>query len=266
MRAAYLLRKRPLRAKRNTRTEHVAIPAPSAPSRRKHRPRAKSIRPASHPLTLPRMTAIFPTPEPLWPRVRASFARAIAAVGDVASIVTGPALSRHAHRRLLGWIRLLEHVVRKLLLAEAAEIHRVAGPRSQQRLAQRTRAARSASRASIDMSCPQTWPARFSFSLPRPPRRTAIAPQPRRAFTEQEECFHLARRLETLRRVLQNPRPHAERLARILARQARCRRDIAALYWWMPARTGHIDPADPRLSIDAYGACTEAPYAFEDTS
>jgi hypothetical protein len=62
--------------------------------------------------------------EPLWQRTRASFSRAIDAIGTPAMIVAIATLTRDLRRAIVGRLFRLEHIVRKLLLAEAAELNR----------------------------------------------------------------------------------------------------------------------------------------------
>jgi hypothetical protein len=151
----------------------------------------------------------------------------------------------------------------------------------------------------LDKSEPSTWRACFSFALPRNPHVVPNAraprilnpwgdyPQPKKSDTHapsaapelttalntrvchsfsEDAPFRLARRFEALRRVLENPRPHAERLARVLAREARRVPQLVTRYVWASARTNDFDPADARLSLDALGAAFHAPDAFKDTS
>ena len=66
--------------------------------------------------------------------------------------------------------------------------------------------------------------------------------------------------------MLENPLPHAERLARLLTRAVRRFPEIVRRYFFAGARTGDYDPADPRLSIDALSAAFTAPEAFPDSS
>jgi hypothetical protein len=73
---------------------------------------------------MPRMTTSSLIAEPLWQRTRASFARAIEAIGTPAAIAALALLTRDLRRAIAGRILRLEHLVRKLLLAEATELHR----------------------------------------------------------------------------------------------------------------------------------------------
>jgi hypothetical protein len=139
---------------------------------------------------------------------------------------------------------------------------------------------------------PETWNARFSFAPPRDPFAVPEARAPRiRALwgeptpkmsdahapvaaepptaLDARVChspFGLARRFEALRRVLENPRPHVERLARVLARAVRRFPEIVRKFVLAPARTNDYDPDDPRLAIEAIARALDAPDAFRDSS
>jgi hypothetical protein len=255
---------------------------------------------------MPRMTAIAePNTEPFWARARAMFARAVAAIGAPAAIALLTSLPADLRRQIIAWLCPLEHVVRKLLLAEAAELHRAArecakrgvrteivslsSPSWSARPLPRTflqplkECAAGAARSNPDMSRPETWAARFSFALPRDPHLVSNAhapriralwgatppdppPRPPRLITEEDAPFRLARRFEALRRVIENPQPHAERLARLIARAVRRFPGIARRYLFAPARTNDYDSADARLGIDVMGQAFDAPDAFSDSS
>ena len=244
--------------------------------------------------------------EPLWQRTRASFARAIEAIGTPAAIAALKLLTRDLRRAISGRILRLEHLVRKLLLAEATELHRIEAARAKRSvriehiplrgMAQtwsaglQTRAsARVAEKRgsedprSINRANPETWPARFSFALPRNTHLVPNARAPRirdpwgpdtppapertpRIIRDEDTPFRLACRLEALRRVLADPKPHAARLARVLVREARRVPHLIHRYAFAAARTNDYDKEDYRLGIDVYGACIDAPAAFRDTS
>jgi hypothetical protein len=248
---------------------------------------------------------------PLWQRARAALARAFAALGGSAAIALINALTPALRRRIVAWLCPLENVVRKLLLAEAGEItrnereQRERGPRAisialrgialhgtprkgsaalLRRTASKAEGAAGAARSSLDLSNPETWPARFSLAPPRDPRAVPEAsaprirslwgplplppppPPPRRAASAESAAFRLARRFEALRRVLEDPLPHARRLARLLQRLERRFPEVIARYALAPARVGDFDAADPRLSTDAYGAGFNGARALADTS
>lgn len=258
---------------------------------------------------MPAIAAPFTT-EPLWTRARAMFARAVAAVGDAQAIARIAALTRTLRREIGRWLSPLEHIVRKLLLAEAAELHRAAvaaaarrvrvehvplrgmaqhcqgggaSPQARQSAVIAEKGAPHGSRSKCDPSQPERWRASFSFALPRNPRYVSNACAPRildpwseypsakpsaapAAPTHHNASFRLARRLEALRRVLENPRPHAERLARLLAREAQRASQLVLRYVLSGPRTDAFDPEDSRLSTDAIGAAFDAPDAFKDSS
>jgi hypothetical protein len=139
----------------------------------------------------------------------------------------------------------------------------------------------------IDLSRPERWRAPFSFAMPQDPRRSANgrgpralalwgpdpAPEPEppprapHLLRAEDAPFRLARRLEALRRVLENPAPYARKLAQLLARAVERRRHAAQRYVIAPARTDDYDPRDHRLRLDAMGAAFLArERAFPDSS
>jgi hypothetical protein len=144
-------------------------------------------------------------------------------------------------------------------------------------------------RAKVDPARPETWRAHFSLAIPRDPRRIPDARAPRiRALWDDDTharraaspsvpqpnarvchalspAFRLARRFEALRRVLENPSVHAERLARALARETRRRSSIMRDYLFAPCRANGHDPADPRLTVDAICEAFDALEAFDSS-
>jgi hypothetical protein len=246
-----------------------------------------------------------PDTNPIWTRARAMFARAVAMLGDAAAIAALAALTPRLRRQIVAWLAPLEHVVRKLLLAEAAALTRAEVERAKHEvriervplrgMAQHwsaglqtrmctTAAARRGSEdpRSMNLARPETWREQFSFALPRPhyvpeahvPRIRALwgdcappPPEPERKprAVNANSPFRLARRFEALRRVLDNPAPHAERLARALAQQVRRLGDIVQRYVVAPCRTNDYDKDDPRLGLDAMCAAHRAA-VFADSS
>lgn len=71
--------------------------------------------------TAPSLTA-----NPLWTRARAMFARALAALGAISAIAARRTLTPEVRRQIVAWLAPLEHIVRKLLLAEAAPLRQSA--------------------------------------------------------------------------------------------------------------------------------------------
>ena len=267
--------------------------------------------------------------EPLWIRARAMYARAVAAIGAPAAIAAIALLGKMLRRDIVAWLCPLEHVVRKLLLAEAAELHRAElariarAPRIEriplrgmamhwQGGSARPPAAQStnarvgddappeAARSKLDRACPETWRTQFSFAIPRNPHLVPNSraprirnpwaeytprPPPKKSDTHASAAaaelsassntrvchsfsasFRLARRFEALRRVLDDPLPHARRLARVLAREVRRFRQVVQRYVMAPCRSNDYDRSDPRLGIDAMGAAFDAPQAFPPDS
>jgi len=236
-----------------------------------------------------RMTSIAAAPsltvEPLWARTRASFARAVAAIGAPVAIAALGLLTRALRRAIVGRVARLEFLVRRLLLAEATAIGRSESTRAPAQ--KHTSAAQTPTRAAprIDYARPETWQARFAFAAPRDPRaipdsqapsiRDLWGPTPppapppvrrRPAHNEEESTFRLARRFEAVRRVLENPLPYARRLACLLTRAVRRFPEIVRRLVLTGARTNDYDRADPPLGIDILGACVDAPEAFPDSS
>jgi hypothetical protein len=246
------------------------------------------------------------TQDPLWTRARAMFTRAVAAVGAPAAIAAIATLSKLLRRDIVAWLYPLECIVRRLLIAEAATLHRAEIARAKRNvrveyvplrgMAQTwiatPPAAHCAKASSIDTIArpeaarpndPATWSAPFSFALPRNERLVPNARAPRiralwgpppppapertpRIIRPERASLRLARRFEALRRVLENPAPYAERLAHMLAREVRRFSAVVRRAVLKGARTDDYDPADPRLSLDALGAAFDAPEAFEDSS
>lgn len=252
--------------------------------------------------TAPSLTA-----NPLWTRARAMFARALAVLGAISAIAARRTLTPEVRRQIVAWLAPLEHIVRKLLLAEAAALRQSAKAyrtvdevkpalcvQSRDRVQTQRTAQPSNSLPSggserlpkqIDLSHPETWTARFSFAAPRDPLSVPESRAPRiralwgatpppapppprlqRAVSAADAPFRLARRLEAIRRVLENPLPHAERLARLLARAVRRFPEIVRRYLHAPARGNGYDKADPRLSVDALRTAWNAPEVITDSS
>ena len=213
--------------------------------------------------------------DPLWTRVRAMFARAMVALGGIVAVAAHATLPRKLRRQVIDWLCPLEHIVRKLLLAQALRepAPKAAKPAFTLPVASTTlptpqRASKSV--RSCDLTRPESWTVRFSFSPPRDPRAVPERfaprirdvwgptpppppPPPVRAATEHTP-LHLARRFEALRRVLENPLPHAQKLARLIARIAPRFPQFVQRYVFAPARSNGYDPRDWLLGVDAMGA------------
>ncbi|MFT3726264.1 MAG: hypothetical protein QM759_00355 [Terricaulis sp.] len=223
--------------------------------------------------------------EQLWQRVRAVFARAQNAVGDAARIAAIRDPGERARRNIVARIAPLEAMVRKLLVVEATRFAGDARIQINIGLQRGTAPARQIPphrRAlALDMTQPETWPVRFSLATPSDPRAvandraprirtlwsqaapTAPAATQRHAPAQQTRTtFRLARRVEALRRVLDDPIPYARRLARVFVRALRRFPEIVRRYAMAPATTGDYDPDDPRLHIECMTRACGADLAF----
>lgn len=234
----------------------------------------------------PMTDAADPSPfiTPLWERARAMLARVLAVFGGSAAIAAIALLTPRLRRDIVARIAPLEHVVRKLLFVEAAKYAHLAATGAPRRGF--PHASDAAARPALDLSQPETWPARFALAPPRDPllvpdarapRIRSFEPFPvirppresrrtRRAQAPAQPAFKLARRLEALRRVLSKPAPHARRLARHFARVRRRYPEAPSRYAAAPSRTGAYDPDDPRLGLECHGCAFAAASAFADSS
>ncbi|MGD9981114.1 MAG: hypothetical protein AB7H66_01775 [Hyphomonadaceae bacterium] len=242
----------------------------------------------------------------LWKRARSMRVRAVAAIGEPADIAARRALAPETRRDIAGWLARLESIVRKLLLALAAQLlqeeqsARRKAPRIEQiRLARfaarpappmaRTASGAIPANASaknarrVDLMRPETWPVRFAFAPPRDPHLVPESRAPRiralwgpppppppqpppRVRRAAEPALRFAFRLEALRRVLDDPISYAQRLARIFPRLIRRYPEAAHRYAIAPARPHADDDGDPRLIIDVMGLAMVAAHLFPNTS
>jgi len=229
-------------------------------------------------------TALTLTAEPLWRRARESFARAVDSFGAPVVIAVLRRLTRPLRRAIVARLCLLEHVVRKLLLAEAAAIRSAelaaavsgapaiaappAAPPTRQTQAFAARRERAVMKP--DLYHPQSWRAPFAYGVPADPPPQPLERKPRVLRNEDETAFRLARRLEALRRVLKDPLPHAARLANRLAREAQRVPELAWRFVLASARGNGCDHQDPLLGLRATNAaftgCVATPAPFPDSS
>lgn len=222
-------------------------------------------------------------------------ARAQRAIGAPEALAALTTLARTQRREIAGWLALIETIVRKLLFAEAVELHRAEraraarGPRLERVLLHnmfarvRTRAA--AAPSAIDYHAPHTWPARFRLAPPsdvltlpecRAPRLRALwgpspplapsrplAPLEKRPHERAPAPLLLALRLEALRRVLAGPAPYVRRLARLLKR---LRPAFAERYALSTASSRGYDDQDARLIVEALALALAAAAIFLNSS
>jgi hypothetical protein len=221
----------------------------------------------------------------LWTRARAMFARACDIIGPLERLAALAVLTRKRRYEIATWIARLECIARKLLFAEASRLDVLQTSSSRTRAsAIRSPGATSARLApAFDPTQPETWPARFKLAPPRDPLAVPESRAPRiralwgsspppppsieRAAAHKTPApLHFAFRVEALRRVLENPLPHAQRLARIFHRLQRRFPEAALRYATATARPHAIDPGDPRLIVDALSLALSAAPLFANTS
>lgn len=226
------------------------------------------------------------TPTPLlWDRLRALFERIITVIGAPAIIAT-LTLAPLTRTGIVRQLALVEILARKLLLAEAAAL--IPPPQRSPRVVEiqlsatglytappthRITRATPKPRA-IDLTKPETWPARFALAIPRgqivsgreAPRirslwsesRTPPPAPERKPIQRNSDAFLVARRAEALRRMLHDPTPYVTRLSR--ARRicvARSRQTITRYALKAPRRFVG-DRHDPRLTLDIFSAAVRA--------
>jgi hypothetical protein len=118
------------------------------------------------------------------------------------------------YRAIESWLRSLELLTRRLILAAALAITVVLNP-----VAPRARKPRQRRRVLVWFDKPATWIARLRI-FPHKPAETRVVGPARRDPPRVLRSFPLARRLEAVRRVLAHPDRRAHRLAVKLARIA----------------------------------------------
>lgn len=215
-----------------------------------------------------------------WRRLRAMFARAADIIGRPEALALFDALPRKRRHDIACWLARLECIARKLLFAEAATLTL---PAEAARTAAHAAKSRTRAHKPFDPARPNTWPARFKLAPPRDPHTVPESRAPRiralwgatppalvpakRAETQATAApLRLAIRAEALRRVLENPHPHAERLARLFHRLKRRFPEAASRYAVATARPHAPDPGDPRLIVDALTIAMIAADMFANTS
>jgi hypothetical protein len=207
-----------------------------------------------------------PTLPQLWRRLRAMFARAVDELGPPGSIAALPTLPRPLKRQIAGWLALMETILRKLLLAEAVQLSPSpkeegagGGVRRDAGINSRASCCAHFAQAPPDRFRPDAWPTRFSLAPPREPYLDHPLSVPGAGATRcdgaarerRDPVLRLAMRFESLRRVLDDPAPHALRLARLLQRRAPRDPSAAGRIAIALAFPYFVDCLDPRLIIEA---------------
>lgn len=243
-------------------------------------------------LAPPPQTTTLPTTE-LWERLRALFARVIAAIGAPA-LLTTLTFAPRLRTTIVRQIALLEILARKLLLADAADMAPAnqRGPRITEitlatsglyTLPQTRRPHAPTRTRAIDPTNPETWSARFALAVPRDgrtiqdrraPRIRALwgdtrapSPTPEPAPRQRNsDAFLIARRAEALRRMFNDPAPHVRRLARSRRVGVARSRDAIRRYALCAPRRFVGDRHDPLLTVHIFSAAVRAHAILTDTS
>ena len=185
------------------------------------------------------MNAAAPSPN-LWTRLSASFARAFP---TTALFIARLALEcSDVRRAILARLRMLECYTRKLLLAEAAKLP----PPELRAVNARSPGQRTRCEPAFDLAQPETWSTHFRLSLPRDRRVPTRRRSPAAHQNTQRSAFHIALRVEALRRVLNAPSRYAQRLRRALHTRA----NLTRRYALRGPRHFVIDATDTRLTLD----------------
>lgn len=222
------------------------------------------------------------------------FARVIAVIGAPA-MIAALTLSPRLRTSIVRHIALIEILARKLLLAEAALLATTPAPRGPHlteiqlsatglyTLPQRRLPRATSSPPAIDITNPETWPARFALAIPRDARAVSHRHAPRiralwgdlpaeppsreRKYAQRNsDAFLVARRAEALRRVLHNPAPHVKRLARARRIGVARSRDAITRYAFRAPRRFVGDRYDPRLTVEIFSVGVRAHALLNNTS
>ena len=122
-------------------------------------------------------------------------------------------IATHEYRKIEAWLRAIELLTRRLVLAAALALNIVLKPLLQREHAQ----PRRRRRVLVWLQKPETWIARFRIFPKKPPEERVIYHN-KRDVPRVMRTFPLARRLEAVRRVLADPDQRVHRLAMKLAR------------------------------------------------
>jgi hypothetical protein len=122
-------------------------------------------------------------------------------------------IATHEYRKIEAWLRAIELLTRRLVLAAALGLNIVLGPLLERADAQ----PRRRRRVLVWLQKPETWIARLRMFPAKPPEVHVIYHN-KRDVPRVMRAFPLARRLEAVRRVLADPDQRIHRLAVKLAR------------------------------------------------
>ncbi len=150
----------------------------------------------------------------VWDHARWVFAHLCDFFAAPAAIAQREYINVPEYRAIESWLRSLELLTRRLILAAALAMDVVLKP-----IAQHDRKPRKRRRVLIWLDKPSSWIARLRM-LPRKPRQTHNLHRTPHEQPRVLPSFPLARRLEAVRRALADPDKRAHRLAMKLARIA----------------------------------------------
>lgn len=122
-------------------------------------------------------------------------------------------IATHEYRKIEAWLRAIELLTRRLVLAAALALNVVLKPPPQRAHAE----PRRRRRVLVWLQKPETWIARFRM-FPKKPLDGHVVYQNTRDVPRVMRTFPLARRLEAVRRVLADPDQRVHRLAMKLSR------------------------------------------------
>lgn len=183
----------------------------------------------------------------VWEHARWVFANFCDFFAPPVAIAGREYINRSEYRAMESWLRSLELLTRRLILAAALAINvtlkpldRRAPARQSLRSSEPATQSRQRRRVLIWFNKPASWIARLRM-VPRKPSETRALRRPKREQPRVLPSFPLARRLEAVRRVLADPDKRAHRfamkLARIAARNAKANAPrLFAVRDWDPHR------------------------------
>jgi hypothetical protein len=246
--------------------------------------------------------AALPNSSSLWHIADEMLRLMITALGGPGSLAAHERISRKTRRSVLDWLEPLETLVRKLLLVEAAKLPRPAERRDTKRtltlaLIKSWQRRKKPRRAIVEPNRPSTWRVTFRLAIPRDPalrkrhepeisarvravgrpmlvrdihrdqaaaaRKTMLTA--RKIKRASNALLRLAQRFEAVRRVIADPAPHAERLARALFRKRKSAAPAAQRLALIPAPRRDRGFADVALKAATLQAIAATP-AFKDSS
>ena len=159
-------------------------------------------------------------PPALWAAGRYFLDWLMALFGAPHDVAALGVLTPKERSEILGWLRPVEALVRLLLIAEAAALPRPAPPSPSSLRPEPRRSAAERPHAEPDPEDSRRWPTRFRVFVARGSKRRRDPSDAGRRWDDHApwlDPWPVARRIEAVRRVLEDASPYARRLARRLA-------------------------------------------------